>query len=162
MPKELLPHPNPAEGGPSCHASCVYRIMSLRLLVRLTSPRTFSSRHGVGTPSDFVQLVDAQGSESVGKGNMLMKAVLSDEGTCRAVGSEAPKDWLPTAPAGSWSAGAPVVGSIGKPRSLCPFALLAADAGQAAMAEESPVLSGAVGTRADRTKPSIRLFHSSE
>src|SRR5229473_4772401 len=138
-PKLLFPHPNPPEGGPSTHESCVYRIISVRVLVRLTSPRTCSSRHGVGRFSDWVQLSDAQGFELVGSGNILMKGMLMAVGICLVVGSVAPSDSFPTAPAGSCRAGAPVTGSMGKPMSLCPFVWFAAEAGQAASAVSSPV-----------------------
>src|SRR6266446_2873696 len=133
-PKALFPHPNPPEGGPSTHESCVSRIIRVRVLVRLTSPRACSSRHGVGRFSDLTQLSDAHGFGFVGSGNILMKGVLMAVGICLVVGSVAPSDSFPTAPAGSCRAGAPVTGSMGKPMSLCPFAWFAAEAGQAASA----------------------------
>src|SRR6267143_1434140 len=66
-PRALFPQPKP-RGGPIAQASCVYRIMARRLLVRLMSPRTFSSRQLVSTPNDLVKLLRAQGFGSVGVG----------------------------------------------------------------------------------------------
>src|SRR5690242_10492112 len=67
-PRLLLPQPKPPSGGPSCQESLVKRIMARRLLVKLMSPRTFSSRQFVGTPNDLVKLLRAHGSEFVGVG----------------------------------------------------------------------------------------------
>src|SRR5712692_346556 len=67
-PRGLFPQPNPADGGPSVQASWVYFSIKVRVLVRLTSPRTFSSRQGDGVLRDCVQFKFVQGSESVGAG----------------------------------------------------------------------------------------------
>src|SRR5204863_145240 len=74
-PRLLLPQPKPPSGGPSTQESLVKRIMARRVLVRLMSPRAFSSRQLVGTPNDFVKLLRAQGSEFVGPAKIIDAAV---------------------------------------------------------------------------------------
>src|ERR1700687_1926330 len=68
-PKGLLPPPKPAEGTPSVHASFVNLSIRVKVLLRLMSPRAFSSRQGVGVFKDFVQFKLTQGSEIVGFGD---------------------------------------------------------------------------------------------
>src|SRR2546427_9303443 len=64
-PNGLLPQPKPAEGTPSVHASLVNLSIKVKVLLRLMSPRAFSSRQGVGVFKDFVQFKLTQGSEIV-------------------------------------------------------------------------------------------------
>src|SRR6266849_9578954 len=73
-PNGLLPQPKPAEGVPRVQASWVYFSIRVRVLVRLMSPRAFSSRHGVGVLSEAVQFKLAQGSERVGLGYWVMSS----------------------------------------------------------------------------------------
>src|SRR6267378_3258515 len=107
-PKGLLPHPKPAEGTPSVHASLVNLSIRVKVLLRLMSPRAFSSRQGVGVFKDFVQFKLTQGSE-----------IVRPEGTM--AGTIVPKllRAIPKAPPGS-----PGLGSVspltGKPALLAP------------------------------------------
>src|SRR5229473_3372519 len=54
-PRLLFPHPKPFEGGPIFQESFVNFNINVRVFVRLMSPRTFSSRQGVGTFCEAVQ-----------------------------------------------------------------------------------------------------------
>src|SRR6266704_3135690 len=58
----LLSPQKPMLFGPMFHESLVKRSIAVRVLVRLISPRTFSSRQFVGTPKEWVKLLSAQGS----------------------------------------------------------------------------------------------------
>ena len=62
-PRELFPQPKPLEGGPICHESFVNFSIRVSVLVRLISPRAFSSRQGVGTrpPAGRPQTTPARG-----------------------------------------------------------------------------------------------------
>src|SRR6266581_966831 len=64
----LLSPQNPPLFGPIFQESLVKRSIAVRVLVRLMSPRTCSSRQFVGTPNDLVKLLSAQGSRFVGSG----------------------------------------------------------------------------------------------
>src|SRR5207247_4470262 len=103
-PKGLLPHPKPAEGTPSVHASLVNLSIKVKVLLRLMSPRAFSSRQGVGVFRDFVQFKLTQGSEIVGAGYCVISKrpceVVRPEGTM--AGTIVPKllRAIPKAPPG--------------------------------------------------------------
>src|ERR1700722_8904908 len=129
--------------GPIFQESLVNRNMAVRVLVRLISPRTFSSLQFVGTPKDFVKLVPAHGLGLVGSGydwRINCAAGLSRfVGITFAVGKGAP----------------PLAGSVSPPvgKPLKP-------PGQAEMSLKSPPFSATVGTRALLVVPEICLFHS--
>src|SRR5882672_1466790 len=111
-PNGLLPQPKPAEGVPRVQASWVYFSIRVSVLLRLMSPRAFSSRQGVGLLRDFVQFKFAQGSESVGAGYCVMSRRAWE--VTRFGGRTVPKLVLPVGPAGSWSPGTkiPLPGAV--------------------------------------------------
>src|SRR5467141_5423987 len=143
MGPRLLSPQKPPLFGPIFQESLVKRSMAVRVLVRLISPRTCSSRQFVGTPNDLVKLLLAQGSGLVGSGKAFRitcaTGLRRPTGITLGVGKEAP----------------PLAGSlrppVGKP--LKP-------AGQAAMSLKSPPFSATVGTRWVLVVPEICLFHS--
>src|SRR5260370_37500361 len=65
-PRALFPQPKPLEGGPICQESFVNFNIKVRVFVRLMSPRTLSSRQGVGTFCDAVQFRNGQEVEVYG------------------------------------------------------------------------------------------------
>src|SRR5712692_3627693 len=159
-PKGLLPQPKPAEGVPKVQESFVYLSIKVRVLLRLMSPRAFSSRQGVGLLSDAVQFKLAQGSDRVALGYWVISRSACDvvrfdgriAGTMVPALLGARPKALPSAGLGSLSP------AFGKPALLKPPLL----PGQAAIALKSPTRSPAVGTWPLRARPSMRLFHSSD
>ena len=157
-PNGLLPQPKPAEGVPRVQASWVYFSIRVSVLVRLMSPRAFSSRQGVGLLRDFVQFKFVHGSERVGAGYWVMSKraweVVRSWGRMAGTMVPALLRARPNAvPSLGWGSVSPF---IGKPALLKPFEL----PGQPAMALKSPVRSPMVGTWRVTAIPSMRLFHS--
>src|SRR5260370_4615012 len=133
-PKGLLPQPKPAEGTPNVHASLVNLSIRVKVLLRLMSPRAFSSRQGVGVFKDFVQFKLTQGSEIVGAGYCVISkrpcVVRRDWGmTSGTLG--------PPAPTVNGPPGSPGFGSVSPP---------AEKKEQLAILLKSPVRSAMLGT----------------
>src|ERR1700687_312028 len=158
-PKGLLPQPKPAEGVPRVQASWVYFNIKVRVLVRLMSPRAFSSRQGVGVLREAVQFKLAHGSDRVGLGYCVKSkrpgAVTRPAGRIAGTGVPALFGASPKVPP-AWVGSGSVRPATGKPALLLPPVL----PGQAAMALKSPTRSPIVGTWPLRAIPSMRLFHS--
>src|SRR6266702_3608258 len=108
-PSGLFPQPKPADGGPRTQESFVNFNIRVRVLERLTSPRTFSSRQGEGVLREAVQFKFVHGLDSVGLGYCVIRM---RAGAAMRVCGMTSGTFGPPAPTVKGPPGSPGLGSV--------------------------------------------------